>query len=70
MSQSEPCGCYVRQGQLDIECEFHKRRRKLFVNRALLFVRARVSNLFAETHLKEMEVKVLKEIEAVQDANK
>ena len=64
----EPCGCYVRKGVLDIECEFHKQKRVQIQSRTAQYLAAKVSAIFGETHLRELEERVLNEIHAVQNA--
>lgn len=66
----DACGCYVDKGKLTMQCEYHKRREKLIVNRAGIYLESRIRQVFSDTYLREMEDKVLEEVRKLRDADK
>lgn len=64
----EACGCYVEGGKLTMQCPFHKRREQLIVNRTALYLESKVRQLFSDTHLREMEDKIVDAVRRVRDA--
>ena len=62
----KPCGCTLAKNKIVTQCDYHKERDVLIQNRTSLFLESRIKLLFAETHLREMEDKIRKEIKRLR----
>jgi hypothetical protein len=62
----EPCGCTLRKGKLEEQCEFHKKRDVLIMKNVAIWLESKINSIFKDTHLYKIKDEILNEIKRLK----